>query len=204
MQYDSTTYNKRGGFTLIEILIVSGITVILGFFTTTTVYGWREHKTLSVTAEQMATLLREAVSSASQQREGARWGVEFNNSGEVPFYRLFREDSLGSRTPAGHYRLPPSVRYDLQSNEVRECIFAQISGQVADTTACNQVKILLIQNPGASSTIQVSEAGAVAYTTYSCSLLGCSPIGVTLPPPPPGLGGEAPPGRLQQGGGPRR
>ena len=204
MQYNSTIYHKREGFTLIEILIVSGIMVILAFFTTTTVYGWREHKTLSVTAEQMATLLREAVSSASQQREGARWGVEFNNSSDTAFYALFREDSGGNRTPAGHYQLPPSVRYELSSNEIRECIFAQISGQVTDTARCNQVKILLIQNPDASSTIQISYDGAVAYTTYSCSLLGCNAIGITFPPPRFGFG-EPPPGRIQEGrGGGRR
>jgi prepilin-type N-terminal cleavage/methylation domain-containing protein len=188
------TYVRRG-FTLIEILIVSGIVVVVGFFTTTTVYGWREHKTLSVTAEQMATLLREAVSSAVQQKEGADWGVQFHNDVASPpasYFAIFQEDALGSRVEISRHPLPASVKYDetfFSSGQDKYCTFAQITGQVEDASDCDEVKIFLTQNAEASSTIRIAETGAIAYTTYSCSFFRCNAVGVSIPPP----GAKAPP-----------
>lgn len=177
-------YHTAKGFTLIEILVVAGIIVILGTFTTTSLVNWREHKTLSTTAEQMATMLREAVSNSVQQKEGTDWGIHFDNiDSNKPFYAVFRSGTYSPSTEVARYPLPASVRYDTSMGVQKDCAFSQISGQVADIVQCSGIKIFLVQNPDASSTIEIQETGMIAYSTYACGLFGCSAVSVTTGTP---------------------
>jgi prepilin-type N-terminal cleavage/methylation domain-containing protein len=154
---------KRRGFTAIELVLVLGIIVILSTVSFVALSGRKNKTELTNIAKQMASLLREAQSRAVSQSNSTAWGVRFKNSTSTAFYALFRGSSYSTSTEQGHYALPTDMAYATATIPVgssTDIIFSQISGAVSTSTS---VKIYLIFQPGSSSTISVSTAGAISY-----------------------------------------
>ncbi len=125
-----------GGFTMIELLIVIGITAVIATVSLANLVGWRSAKELNSTAQKIATLIREAESRAMSQDRGSAWGVHFEDDGaNSPFFSLFYADKSGAYSPANEverYPLPSAIRYEMLAGEtefLQDVVFDQITGR---------------------------------------------------------------------------
>lgn len=152
----------KRGFTLIELLIVIAITVVLASVVIINLGSRKLGTDLTVTTQQIATLLRQAQSDSMAQEGSGSWGVHFANpSTGTPFYALF-SGSYATGSVMGQYRLPGTVVYrtsTLASGATLDIIFAQVSGAASASTSVG----LLMPSAGLSSTISVASTGAVSY-----------------------------------------
>ena len=152
----------RRGYTLIELTLVVGIIVIFGTVTFISLSGRRATNELQSTAQQMASLLREAQARAMNQASNTLWGVHFNNAASGPFYALYYT-TYQTSTRVSFHRLPLSVIYvtsSLAQGASSSIAFATLSGQ---TLASRSIRIAAISNQTASATISVASSGAVSY-----------------------------------------
>jgi prepilin-type N-terminal cleavage/methylation domain-containing protein len=153
----------RSGFTLIELLIVIAIIVILGVVTTLNLQGQKNSSDLTVTTQEIATLLRQAQSDSVSQEQAAAWGVYFSNAtATAPFYALF-ENTYSTSTTQGYYRLPPTVGYvssSLALGATTSITFAQVSGVASRSSA---IGLYLTAQPTISSNIKIASSGAISY-----------------------------------------
>jgi type II secretory pathway pseudopilin PulG len=156
----------RKGFTLIELILVLGIMILVSAILFATLAGRRSDVDLTSTAQQAATLLRQAQSDAIAQKSDASWGVRFSNvtnTSSVPFYALF-SGSYSTATVAGYYPLPSTVAYQtstLASGATLDIIFSSISG--AASVATNVGFYMPKQNTAFSSTISIASSGEISY-----------------------------------------
>jgi len=155
----------RGGFSLIEIIIVAAITVILSLVGLASLIGSRSRFDLDDTAKKIAATLREAQSRGAAEEGGATWGVHFDNNTSTPFYALFR-NSYSPASEVGHYRLPVDIRYATTSvaqGGSLDTTFSTISGA---PSASSSITINLTGGGGAvisSSTIYVAPSGLIGF-----------------------------------------
>ena len=88
---------KTFGFTLLELLIVIGITAILSVGAVSLYANQQKAKILDNTAQEIANYLRYAQQKSIAQEQGQQWGVHFENptSGNG-FYALYKGASYVS------------------------------------------------------------------------------------------------------------
>jgi prepilin-type N-terminal cleavage/methylation domain-containing protein len=155
---------KVRGFTAIELILVLGIIVILSTVTLIGLSGRKNKTELDGVTKQMASLLREAQSRSVSQSSSTGWGVRFANpTSTTPFYALFAGSSYATSSERGRYVLPSDIAYvtsTVARGAVLDTTFIQISGAASSSIS---VAISLISQPAASSTINVSAAGAISY-----------------------------------------
>ena len=151
------------GFTIIELVTTIGIIAILAAVATLSLLGRKGTTELSITAQQIATLLREAQSRAVSQASSTSWGVYFDNvAATSSFYAIFRGSSYSSSTEIGHHRLPPSVRYvplSLPLGSTSSVFFASFTGA---PNVPLSISVELFSGT-ASATISVNALGAVSF-----------------------------------------
>lgn len=151
------------GFTLFEVLIAAFFAIILGGIAVVNLGGRARSVELRSTAERISALLREAQSRSVNQASSTNWGVHFENGTGTPFFALYFSDAYSASTSAGTYPLPARVGYATASIAVgssKNISFRQITGTA---TASTSVTILLLSDPGVSSTVGVASSGAVIY-----------------------------------------
>lgn len=198
----------RNGFTLTETLIVMGFTVAVGAFAAVSLFGWREQKQVSATAQQIAATLREAESRAISQSKGTKWGVRFGNSQGGSYYALFYGDMYDPSARVSYHSLPSSIAYDiihLPEGEFLEIVFNQVDGrptlydgtidgsrpraQVASAPGGGGGLTLNISARGSdegdrpTSSISVSTLGLITFDVFRCAIT-CIQTTTVLPPPP--------------------
>lgn len=193
-------HKSGAGFTVVEVLVVVGIISVIAVISLVSLVGWREQKELTITAQKIATTLREAQSRAMSQELGSSWGVQFSGQS----YTLFYSDASGNIYPVNSFALPSSLNYDLstlESNETVDVLFNQISGDLKTIKSSLRgtlplstniafsldIKLLRAKNSAySSSTVDLTPGGRIRYVVLSC-VITCSQTSVTLPPPPPTL-----------------
>ena len=82
------------GFTLIEVLLVMGITAVLLVMGAINMLGYIGRQNLESETRAIVALMRDAQSKAMSQEEESRWGVYlYNNAGEDrDYYAIFQAD----------------------------------------------------------------------------------------------------------------
>lgn len=152
------------GFSLIELVTVLGMIIVLGLIIYINLFAKRGRTELSLTAQEIATLLRQAQSWSTAQASNTNWGVHFDNVTTAgAFYALFASSTYASSTDSGHYRLPSNVRYvtsTLSLGSSSSIIFARATGL---PLATGSIAIELITGGVASATISVNQFGAISY-----------------------------------------
>src|SRR3989338_2244071 len=83
----------RGGFSLIELLIVMGITVIIGRFTVLNLLSLASEADLDATANNLAVYMREAQLKSINLIDDTDWGVRVYNTTPPEFF-LYNVDCL--------------------------------------------------------------------------------------------------------------
>ena len=154
------------GFSLIELAVVLGISLVLGVVVLTTLLGRRSRVELDNTTKQIVSTLREAQSRAVSGEGNTVWGVHLENSTTTAsFYALFYT-SYTTSTKLGYWRLPTSIRYATSSiaqGSSLDITFAQISGLPSTSTS-----VTLGGTGGggvvtATSTITISAGGLITF-----------------------------------------
>jgi prepilin-type N-terminal cleavage/methylation domain-containing protein len=149
-------------FTLVELIIVVGLVVILATFGVMNFVNYRNRQKLNLTSQEISVILRNAQDRSITQESGRPWGVYFANpsGNNNDFYELFSGASYPGTTVSRN-ALSSSIQFDLPaagSNSI--VIFAPISG-LPDSPIT--VKISLVNDPSASSTIIVNSNGQIQY-----------------------------------------
>ncbi len=154
---------NRRAFTLIELIIVIGLMVAISLFVFPALFGRRNTADMQNTAQQIASLLRQAQNDSVSGKQGVSWGVHFENgTSTAPFYALF-SSAYGATSTVAHYALPPTVGYvtsTLAAGSSLDIIFSQVSGNASASTS---VGLYLLSQPSAQSIISIASSGAVSY-----------------------------------------
>lgn len=80
----------KSGFTLVELLIVIGITVIMAGIGGATYMGLRERERIDQMADRIVADMRSTMARAQAQEGGNQWGIHFDNvTSSSPFYAIW-------------------------------------------------------------------------------------------------------------------
>jgi prepilin-type N-terminal cleavage/methylation domain-containing protein len=168
---------QRKGFTLIEIMIVISMIAVIGTIATLNLFGKRSTADLTSTTQDMAALLRQAQSDSLSEKQGASWGVHFDNTDPShPFYSLFSTTNAtyASSSEVGHYTLPSDMCYvtsTVSSGGTLDIIFSQVSGAPI-TGASSSVTLQLsgcgtASTTGGSPTISQGGSGQIFFDDFN-------------------------------------
>ncbi|PIU98396.1 hypothetical protein COS61_01670 [Candidatus Wolfebacteria bacterium CG03_land_8_20_14_0_80_40_12] len=160
-QVSSFKFQKKG-FTLIELLIVISITIILAAGGIMNLARHRQERDLSLAAQEITIVLRNAQDRSIAQEEGSRWGVYFENPASgSDFYELFQGINYGAATSVSKSVLRSNIQFDLPAaGSSSTVVFSPIIGLPNVSTT---IKISLIGNPLSSSTIIINSNGEIQY-----------------------------------------
>ncbi len=101
------------GFTIVELLIVLGITAILATIGVVGFSGFRHSQTLGFQVNEIISDLRWTASRALSQESGTAWGVYFVNpvGDDNDYYEIWSGISHGSGTIIGRTSLAPTLEF---------------------------------------------------------------------------------------------
>lgn len=157
--------NSHSGFSIIELLLVLGITAILSTFIFAGFLKSRQENDLQNTARQIVSVLREAQNRSVVQAMNTNWLVWFYNATSSQPYYALRAVVTSTVTEIGHYVLPKSVAFStstLPLNSSSSIIFGSLSGKVA-IASTTSIGLYLTSNPTHSVTIVIATSGAVSF-----------------------------------------
>lgn len=153
----------RTGFTLTELIIIIAIAAVIGLVSFPILFSRRNTNDLTDSAQQIASLLRQAQNDSMAGKQGASWGVHFQNAtATAPFYALFSSAYSATNT-TGYYRLPATVGYmtsTLPLGSSVDIVFSQISGAASASTS---IGLYLVGQPSSQSIISIASTGVIRY-----------------------------------------
>ena len=153
-------YDTNKGFTLFEILLVTGIGIILGALVFVSITKLNAEQDLELAASSVVSFVRGAQQRAISQESNTTWGVWFNNASSGPdSYMLFSGLPFGSATSTA--LLPVAVEFsDPSSGNGKFVLFQNIKGIPTTTVS---VTMRLISDVTKTRTITISTNGSISY-----------------------------------------
>jgi prepilin-type N-terminal cleavage/methylation domain-containing protein len=156
---------QRSGFSLIELLIVVGITIVI------TTAGYLVMSRRPATTELQAgtstavALVREAQQKALTNASSTRWGVRFNNTtSTMPSLQLFASSSYDGARIANYVALPSRISFESTSllpGATRDIIFATGTGFPVATSSV----VLRVRQGTEGFTLTISNVGVVTLAS---------------------------------------
>ena len=160
MSSRTSTIQGAAGFTLVEIILVSAISLILASMFFLNVTRQNVVFELDEAAYSLTAVLRDASERARGQDGGTAWGVYFVNPAGAPDYHALFSGSTFTAANSTVY-LPPKVEFsDPGSGANKEVVFAKVTGLPGAATA---VTIQVIDSPSDSRTITINANGSISY-----------------------------------------
>jgi len=148
-------------FTLVELLIVLGITAILSIVGFGFYANQQKTKILESTAQEIANYLRYAQQKSVSQEQGFQWGVHFDNptSGQDS-YALYTGTTYSS--PIETKYLPTGIIFTTPAtgNSVNVS-FNKLTG--TNYSGTSQSLVIQSTSSSATKTISVSSQGLITY-----------------------------------------
>jgi prepilin-type N-terminal cleavage/methylation domain-containing protein len=164
---------SREGFTLLEVLIVTGILVLVSATALPFFRGFQTEADLNNNAQEVVEVLRLAYSKTVASESASSWGVYFDPSSLPARYILFKGPSYSQREIGSDqiYQLSKKIEFSQISlaGTGSEVVFERISGAT--------------QNIG-SLTLRIKTESSKTRTIYVTSS-GRSQIAFGTPSPPP-------------------
>lgn len=155
------------GFTIIELLLVVGITAIIAVVGFLNIYGFKSESELDLTVREIVSVLRNAQDRSMSQEDSSQWGVYFenplSNSGFYVLYQgatttFFSKKNLRSNIQF----LNPSI------GSSKDVSFNKMSGLPNSSTT---IQISLKNNPLKTRTIIINANGQISsYSSYWVNL----------------------------------
>ncbi len=147
------------GFTVLEILIVLGISAIIGTISFLSLANVRQSQSLESTAGSVVAVLRDAQSKSMSQEGGLEWGVRFENSmdGRDAYYLVSGPTFTGAQSTAV---LPASVEFfDPVRGTVKDIIFSKITGKPENSAT---IILKLANNSSIAKNININAQGTIS------------------------------------------
>ncbi|OGY62915.1 MAG: hypothetical protein A2745_02600 [Candidatus Harrisonbacteria bacterium RIFCSPHIGHO2_01_FULL_44_13] len=160
-------------FTLLEIVIVLGITAIIASVGFMNLFGFRQRQDLNLETQHLVAFLRDAQQNSITQELGQQWGVHFSNPALVgkDYYTLFSGQNYNDGLAYATVFLRPSIAFfDPCENALvssgcsvgeKEINFSKLTGLPASPD-----KIDLGLASGISNllkTVKLTDAGTIEY-----------------------------------------
>lgn len=156
----NTQYRSaRKAFTLLELLIVVGITTILAGVGISSYINQQRAKLLDTTAQEIVGYLRYAQQKSMAQEGGNQWGIHFENpaSGN-DFYALYTGTSYTS--PEETRYLPKQIEYEIPAaGNTINVSFNKLTG--TNATSTTQSITIKSNVTNSTSTISISGQGVI-------------------------------------------
>jgi len=156
----------KRGFTIIEVLIASTITIVILSVVGLSLFNFRRVQALDNDTRRIVATLRDAQQKSITQEDidgslaNERWGVHFDAGvGGQEWYEVFRGDGFPGVTS---YRklLSDSVTFKNVPVEGIDVFFEKISGE---TLTPLSIVLELENNPSESRTITIQDNGTITY-----------------------------------------
>ncbi|MGC8651552.1 MAG: pilus assembly FimT family protein [Minisyncoccia bacterium] len=152
---------KLTAFTLVELLIVIGITAILSVVGVGFYASQQKAKILENTAQEITNYLRYIQQKSVSQEQGLQWGVHFENpTSGSDFYALYTGTTYTS--PVETKYLPTGIIFTTPAtgNSVNVS-FNKLTG--TNYSGTSQTIVIQATSSGATKTISVSSQGLITY-----------------------------------------
>ncbi|GEM_PF-1630420 len=149
------------GYTLIELLIVSGILVVILAVGSLGLLNYRSLQDLRLTTQSVASTLRDARSNATTGEDGLSWGVRFVGGarGTATLYSTGGINYLASATTT----LKSDLEFrDPATGSRKDAIFDRLTGYPIGGAAVI-IKIGVVGNDAASTTITIYANGRIEF-----------------------------------------
>ena len=161
---------KVAGFTLVELLIVIGITATISVIGIGFYANQQKSKLLETTAQEIASYLRYAQKKSETQEQGLQWGVHFENPASgSDFYGLYTGTSYSTTTEVKY--LPVGIQFSTPStgNSINVS-FNKLTGFLSGGS---YQQIILINTSSSTKNVLVCQKGIISYDV-NVSLCGGS------------------------------
>lgn len=147
----------RKGFTLLEILIVIGISAALLSFGALSLNGLRSGRSIESEARQLVAVLQNAQERSIGQDEGSRWGVTFDTSSQRHSYSLYQAST--TIITSDIQVLKTGLQISLAAPVTSTVVFEKASGvpEAATTITISD------GNPDTAKNVTVSAQGRIDY-----------------------------------------
>ena len=148
-------------FTLIELLIVIGITAIMAVFLIMSPLSFRSRQDLNLTVSEMVAVLRNAQDNSISQESGSIWGIYFDNTNDSGFYDFFSGSDYSSINIVSRSSLRSNIKFIQPAiGASSTVIFSAVSGlPVASTT----IIIALREDLSSSRAIIINANGQIQH-----------------------------------------
>lgn len=149
----------QSGFTLIELIVVIGITAIIAVVGFLNIYGFKSVSELDLTAREIISVLRNAQDRSIGQEDSVQWGVYFENAAsDSGFYVLYKG---ATTTFVSKKNLRPNIQFlDPSIGNSKDIPFNKLSGLPASSIT---IVVALKNDLLATTTIIVNSNGQIQY-----------------------------------------
>ena len=150
----------RKGFTLLEILIVIGISVALLSFGALSLNGLRSGQSIESEARQLVAVLQSAQEKSIGQDDGSNWGVYFDTIPDRDIYYLYQVDQGIPDGVIDTHILDASMDLELPApDQTLSVIFSKATGQPTAAAAIT----ITDGNPETARNVTISAQGRIDY-----------------------------------------
>lgn len=155
----SNVQSESFGFTLIEVLIVLGISVLLITTASLTLFSTKAVRDLQLTGQELSTQIQEIRTRSINQQDGKTWGILFINSpgDESDRYEVFSGPNYASGDVEREFWLQRNVRFiEPPSANNLEVSFDPITGRPNEVA-----EIILTNASGLEFGITINALGRI-------------------------------------------
>lgn len=151
MDCPSKSINRKGGFTLIEVLVVITVLGLLISISTVGFTNFRTHESLRIALSGVVEATRRAQVSAIEAKGDSEWGVFFQSDRVV----VFKGSSYASRDNS--YDQTLVVPGGVVISGLSEVVFDKLRGTTTN------IGIITLTNSYGTSNITINDKGTLSY-----------------------------------------
>ena len=168
MRFSLWVKNRRG-FSLIELLLVIGITAILATSGGLAYRSFHQKVVIDKNARQMVAEIRNVITKAQTQEEGTNWGIKFVKTGDRDYYQILKgsEDTV-YKTIYLHSMVQFGDLFDPDDPGTATTTFSEMfqGGPTLDLLeGIGVIEILSTGKNNLMDTITISRVGVVSRTS---------------------------------------
>lgn len=154
------------GFTLIELVIIVGVSAIIGSIGVLNLQSFRVETTLDLSARELLANLRDAQQRSLSQDQEAQWGVHLDASNVGignDLYKVFYGASFAAGTVLKTVHLPVAVQFLSPAQDtIEDVIFEKVTG---NSTAAHSIILALVSNNAITRSITIPAGGPPNFAT---------------------------------------